>query len=137
MGQILEAKCKCGYSHDEIFFGGVKSNYKTVCNVPGINIETGQLEVVNLYDHQRAIINKIKPQKWYKKLFGQKRPIDAPSNEIITATYKFYNNTELQSEVSINSNEIRSSNFVMYERDNYCPSCKQFFLNFRPMMFTD
>ena len=63
MGQILEAKCKCGYNHDEIFFGGVKSNYKTVCNVPGINIETGQLEVVNLYDHQRAIINKPKPQK--------------------------------------------------------------------------
>ena len=51
MGNLLKAKCNCGYELKNLGFGGNKSNYKTVCMVPAL-LPDGRLQSLNHFENQ-------------------------------------------------------------------------------------
>ena len=126
MGNILKPTCPCGTTFEKIHFGGVKSNFRTVCDVPAIEKASGAFTVVNYYDYE---IRKVKLpfyKRWFKK--------DALPSEI---PYTFYNDKKVQGSGSDNGHTIQNFNFVMYEKNNFCPNCKAFSLDFKIIAYTD
>jgi hypothetical protein len=137
MGNILEARCKCGYRNDRIAFGRNMFSPPNTCYAPAFNTVTNTLEVVNYGDFVSEKITYAQPVKWYRRLLGEKTQPPTVSYELTSSPYKFYNDPELQSDGSRTSREIRNYDFVMYERENYCPYCKQFTLDFNAYIYTD
>lgn len=100
MGSILTAICGGCGFKKEIFFGGGMLNFTTVCNVPAINKNTGEFIITNY-------LNK-----------------STYSDNII-----FYNQPEMYSGV-IDEGAHQWCDVYLKRKDNYCPECKGFTLDF-------
>jgi hypothetical protein len=108
MGYILRGKCKsCGFEK-EFRFGGNKSNYKTVCMLPAIDNETGEFVELNYYDYKNS-----------------------------ESKYLFYNDKKLKKNELESDFQFRSFEVIINERDNFCPKCKTYGLNFFLKYLTD
>lgn len=50
-GMLVRARCDCGYTRDLSLFAG-RSNFRTVCMVPGLCLTTGDMVTFNALDPQ-------------------------------------------------------------------------------------
>ena len=48
MGNVVEAKCTCGYTPGKLFLGGGQSNFKTDCSFPNLCLECKNLFIGNM-----------------------------------------------------------------------------------------
>ena len=126
MGNLLKAKCACGAEYNNIPFGGVKSNFKTVCLIPAIHKETGKLEVVNYYEHVPKTVKKNFLQRWFGK-----------SLQLPNPQYIFYNDQQLQTVEPEKYRNIGFGDVTLNNKQNFCPDCKCFTLDFEIVAYTD
>ncbi len=104
MGNILKAKCSCGFS-ENVYFGAGKATFKTECNVPAINKITKKFSVENYFIEQnKKDFDFYNDPQMFKKTDGK--------------TYGW--------------NDVK-----IYEKNNYCPKCRQFTLNFEFVGYFD
>lgn len=117
---ILPICKKCGYNSKSISIGGGKANYQTQCGAPAWNIETNEVEEINLYDE----INKTIVKQRFLYLFYRETIIEKMKDKYVP-----YYETKL----FINDKEIEShhwSNKYYKKSKNFCPKCKTFNLDF-------
>ena len=100
MGSILVAVCKKCGFEKEIFFGGGMLDFDNVCIIPAVNKKTGKFIIKNY-------LNK-----------------STYSDNII-----FYNQPEMYSGV-IDEGAHQWCDVYLKRKDNYCPECKGFTLDF-------
>lgn len=48
----------CGYKTKPIAIGGGRLNHLTKCGAPALNIESNEIEQINLYDYKKIVIVK-------------------------------------------------------------------------------
>lgn len=61
MGFTIRPVCKnCGYNTKSIGIGGGRLNHFTKFGVPALNIESNEIEQINLYDYKKTVIIKKK-----------------------------------------------------------------------------
>jgi hypothetical protein len=108
MGMILTGRCKsCGFK-TEFSFGGDKKNCTTVCMLPAIDKETGEFVELNYYDFQN-----------------------------LESKYLFYNDEKLKTNDLESNFQFRSFEVLINQRDNFCPKCQTYGLNFFLKYLTD
>ena len=102
MGSILNAHCEnCGFKRNDISFGGGMRDMGTVCNVPAINKKTKRFVVKNYNEYK----------------------FDIDSN------YVFYHEPEMCN-AKLKSGNIYWGDIHLSDKNNFCPKCKQFTLQF-------
>lgn len=109
MGYILKAKCTNCDFEKEFSFGGNMMNFDRVQMVPALDMNTNRFVCVNYKESK-----------------------DEPH-------YRFYTDRELKGYRS-NENDYRnyrSFDLILNESRNYCPSCREFKLNFDVVALTD
>lgn len=102
MGYVYSAECsQCGFS-SKFRFGSGMSNVKTMLSAPAIELETGKFVVLNFLEFK--------------------------DNE----SYVFYSDPSMQSNEDREAKKqtINWHSFVLNRKNNYCPRCKNFSLNF-------
>ncbi len=105
---ILLGDCKSCDFEKEFSFGGNRSNYKTVCMLPAVDKETGEFVELNYYDYQNS-----------------------------ESKYLFYNDKKLKTNDLESNHKFKSFDVEINQRDNFCPKCKTFGLNFFLRYLTD
>ena len=101
MGMILTGRCKsCGFK-TEFSFGGDKKNCTTVCMLPAIDKETGEFVELNYYAFQNS-----------------------------ESKYLFYNDEKLKTNDLESNYRFKNYDVEINQRDNFCPKCKTYGLNF-------
>ena len=108
MGKILTGECKNCNFKNEFSFGGDKRNGTTVCMLPAIDKETGEFVELNYYDSQNS-----------------------------ESKYLFYNNEKLQTNDLVSNHRFKNYDVEINQRDNFCPKCKTYGLNFFLRYLTD
>jgi len=108
MGMILEGRCKNCDFEKEFSFGGNKRNYTKVCMLPAIDKETGEFVELNYYDYKDSV-----------------------------SKYIFYNDEKLKSNDLNSNNKFQNFNVEINQKDNFCPKCKTYGLNFFLTYLTD
>jgi len=107
MGEILRATCRACGFTEEVIFGSGMSDHLAHCSVPAIDRLTGQLCSEN----------------YYKK-------------ELFDGQYLFYNELEMFRRRE-KGREIQWRDIKLSRTDNLCPRCKQFTMDFKPVIYFD
>ncbi|WP_026713371.1 hypothetical protein [Flavobacterium daejeonense] len=121
MGFTIIPKCNnCGYKTDSIAVGGGRFSYLTHCGAPALNIESNEIEEINLYDYTKTEIVKKRFLYFFYK-----------SVTIVTKNEKYipyYKSSMFKNDVGIGSYNWGSDYYK--KSKNFCPKCKTFDLDF-------
>lgn len=121
MGFTIIPLCKkCGYQTKAISVGGGRLNHRIQCGAPALNIETNEIEQINLYDYIKTVI--VKERFLY---FFYKSVTIVTRNEKYTPYYK---SSMFVDDKTIESHNWGSKNYK--KGKNFCPKCKSFNLDF-------
>ena len=121
MGFTILPICKhCGYKTESIFVGGGRLNHLTVCGAPVLNVETNEIERINLYKETKKIIVK----KKFLFIFNRKMVIEKLNDKYIP----YFNSKMFIDDKSIDSHIWMNRKYK--KSKNFCPKCKTFNLNF-------
>ncbi|TVR44668.1 MAG: hypothetical protein EA394_00145 [Bacteroidia bacterium] len=108
MGSILKASCKqCKFSK-EFGFGGGMTDFQTNCSVPAINTATGEFTTENYFNKDRL-------------------PDDI----------KFYNDPEMYQGEPDEGQTHQWGGVYLKHKDNLCPGCNAFTMDFQNVGFFD
>lgn len=100
MGQILTAKCRCGYTVKSLNFGAGMMNFEDSCSVPALDRST--MEIVS-------------------------RDLMKPGAD--AANLSYYTEPEMNDGAAKESPYEHFDRFIQ-RSGNYCPKCHQFTLGF-------
>jgi hypothetical protein len=100
MGQMLNAICNKCGFQKEVSFGAGMSDFQTVCNVPALNTKTGKLVVKNFLK------------------------VDKQANDIT-----FYNDPKMY-KGEIEDEYHQWGDIFLSPKNNLCPKCKTYSMNF-------
>jgi hypothetical protein len=121
MGFTIIPICRhCGYKTESISVGGGKFNYLTVFGAPAWNIESNEVEEINIY----AEITKAIVKQKFLFFFNRKVIIEKMNNKYVP----YY-----EPKMFIEDDEIGThswSNKEFKKSKNFCPKCKSFNLDF-------
>ncbi|WP_366182814.1 hypothetical protein [Flavobacterium ovatum] len=121
MGFTIIPLCKqCGYQTKAIAVGGGKLNHLTQCGAPAFNIESNEIEQVNLYDCTSSEIVK---QRFLYFFYRNVTVVKTDDRYIPYYEPKMF----------VDDKKIGSHNWSgkYYKKSkNFCPKCKSFNLDF-------
>lgn len=66
MGNTIDSKCRICNFENTFNYGGNKSDYKTNCPVPALNMETNEFENINFINNQHNLKYKFYSSKELK-----------------------------------------------------------------------
>lgn len=115
MGSILKPICSCGAPFKQLYIGGGKMNFMTVCDVPGICMNCGTIIETNILDNHHPC-HKCKEEM---TLIGKIMSFGKPTR------YK-YNRPYFLFEWHIKLDE----SYVLESKFYTCPICKEETLKF-------
>lgn len=122
MGYKIVPECKtCGYRTKAISVGAGKFNHLIYCGCPALNIETNEIEQINLFDYVQKVVIK----KRFLYLFFRMVII-----EKIDMKYVPYYDTKMFSSKNDNGSYQWMDKFYK-KSDNLCPKCKSYNLDFK------
>lgn len=123
MGFTIKPVCKnCGYNTKSIGIGGGRLNHFTKFGVPALNIESNEIEQINLYDYKKTVIIK----KKFLYFFSKSIVI-----EIETKNEKFipyYQPNMFTDDLEIENHYWGGKCFK--KSKNFCPKCKSYSIDF-------
>ena len=122
MGYTIIPICNnCGYKTKAIAIGGGKFNHLTQCGAPALNIETNEVEEINLYDYKKTEIFKEK----FLYFFYRNVIIEKTNGKYIP----YYDSKMFKDYKEVG--EHHWSNKSYKKSKNFCPKCKLFNLDFK------
>lgn len=121
MGFKISPICtNCGYKTKSIAIGGGRLSHLTNCGAPALNIESNEIEQINLYDYEKTVIIKKKFLYFFSK-----------SIAIVTKNKKYipyYEPSMFTDDLEIENHNW--GNKCYKQSKNFCPKCKTFNLDF-------
>lgn len=121
MGFTIIPICKkCGYKTESIAIGGGRMNHLTQCGAPAWNIETNEVEGINLYSE----INKVTVKKRFLLFFNRKIIIEKMNDKYVP----YYDPKMFIEDNDIGTHNWRNNQYK--KSKNLCPKCKSFNLDF-------
>jgi len=117
---ILPICNNCGYKTGSISFGGGKRNHLTVFGAPAWNIETNEVEEINLYGE----INKAIVKQRFLFFFKRNIKIEKMNDKYVP----YYEPKMFIEDEEIGTHTWGNKQFK--KSKNFCPKCKSFNLDF-------
>ena len=121
MGFTIIPLCKkCGYQTKAIAVGGGKFSRLTNCGAPALNIESNEIERINLYDYESSVIVKQR----FLYFFYRNVIVEKTDDRYIP----YYEPKMFVDDKEIESHQWRGRCYK--KSKNFCPKCKSFDLDF-------
>jgi len=121
MGFTIIPICKhCGYKTESISIGGGKMNHLTNCGAPAWNIQTDEVEEINLYSD----VNRATVIKRFLYFFKRNFVIEKMNDKYVP----YYEPRMFIEDKDIGTHNWSNKHYK--KSKNYCPKCKSFNLEF-------
>ena len=117
---ILPICNKCGYKTKAIAIGGGRLNHLTNCGAPALNIESNEIEQINLYDYKKTVIIR----KKFLYFFFKSVAIEKKNKKYIP----YYEPTMFIDDLKIGNHNWGSNCYK--KSKNFCPKCKSYSIDF-------
>ena len=128
MGYTIVPLCKkCGYQTKAIAVGGGKFSHRTQCGAPALNIESNEIEQINLYDYK---ISEIVKQR-FLYFFYRNVTVEKTDDRYIP----YYEPKMFVDDKEIESHHWRDKYYK--KSKNFCPKCKSFNLDLKEGVWYD
>lgn len=121
MGFTIRAFCNdCGYKTKSIAVGGGRLNHLTNCGAPALNIESNEIEEINLYEYEKTTILKRK----FLFFFNRSITITTKNSKYVP----YYEPSIFIDDVEVGNH--RWGNKCYKKSKNFCPKCKSYTVDF-------
>jgi hypothetical protein len=117
---ILPVCNKCGYKTKVIAIGGGRLNHLTNCGAPALNIQSNEIEQINLYDYKKSVIIR----KRFLCFFFKSVTIEKKNEKYIP----YFEPTMFIDDLKIENHNWGSNNYK--KSKNFCPKCKSYSIDF-------